>query len=91
MCAAMVFFITNRCEPGGEEGPVLLNIVLEAIWESIVETWESCNYGVRLQGEGTQQALVNHYIRADNVVLLPASANPLKKVVGMLTVALRRA
>eukprot|EP00959_Pyramimonas_sp_CCMP1952_P426828 8939393-Pyramimonas_sp.AAC.1 len=61
------------------------------MWGPIVETWGSCNYGVRLEDEGTQQALVNHYLWADNVVLVSASANQLKKMVSMLTVALRRA
>eukprot|EP00959_Pyramimonas_sp_CCMP1952_P414716 8689013-Pyramimonas_sp.AAC.1 len=60
------------------------------MWGSIVEAWESCNYGVRLEGEGPRQALVNHYLLAGSVVLVSTSATQLKRMVGMLTVARRR-
>eukprot|EP00959_Pyramimonas_sp_CCMP1952_P374263 7837949-Pyramimonas_sp.AAC.1 len=66
VCSEEILYNTS-VRTGGTEGPVLFNIVLEAIWGSMFETWESCNYGVRLEGEGTQQALVNHYVWADNM------------------------
>jgi len=76
---------------GGKEGPVLFNIVLEAIWGSIIHTWEARGFGVKLDGDGAQQALVNHFLWAGNVALVAVSATQLRQMVGMMTVTLRRA
>eukprot|EP00959_Pyramimonas_sp_CCMP1952_P429974 9005373-Pyramimonas_sp.AAC.1 len=43
----------NSVRTGGQEGPILFNIVLEAIWGSVIQTWNTLGYGVRLAGEGT--------------------------------------
>eukprot|EP00959_Pyramimonas_sp_CCMP1952_P075983 1587975-Pyramimonas_sp.AAC.1 len=42
---------------GGKEEPMLFNIVLEAIWGSVIQTWDTLGYGVRLEGEGADGAL----------------------------------
>eukprot|EP00959_Pyramimonas_sp_CCMP1952_P474230 9503097-Pyramimonas_sp.AAC.1 len=65
--------------------------LLEAVWGSIVESWGSCIFGVRLERDDTQRALVKHFLWADNVVLVLTSVNQVKQMVSMMTVALRRA
>ena len=70
---------------------MLFNIVLEAIWGSIIDTWEAHGLGVKLDGDGTQQALVNHFLWADSVALVAVSATQMRQMVGMMTVTLRRA
>eukprot|EP00959_Pyramimonas_sp_CCMP1952_P406340 8516202-Pyramimonas_sp.AAC.1 len=37
---------------GGKEGPILFNIVLEAIWGSVIQTWDTLGYGVDWKGRG---------------------------------------
>eukprot|EP00959_Pyramimonas_sp_CCMP1952_P070434 1471188-Pyramimonas_sp.AAC.1 len=46
---------------GCKEGPVLFNVVLEAIWGSVIQIWDTLGYGVRLEGEGADGALVRHF------------------------------
>ena len=76
---------------GGKEGPALFNIVLEAIWGQLVKTWEQMGYGIKLEGNGTDKALINHFLWADNVKLLAANSHQLSQMVAMMTVTLRRA
>eukprot|EP00959_Pyramimonas_sp_CCMP1952_P255763 5342251-Pyramimonas_sp.AAC.1 len=62
---------------GGPEGPLLLNLIICAMWGPIFRDWDIRGVGYVLEGvcgEYERRTVVNHFVWADNCYLVSASS-----------------